>query len=233
MTHARPAYDDSAELRQRAATVTAELRRLYGRRTPRSTRHPTDCLIGTILSQHTADRNSSVAFARLMARYSTWEEIAYADESELADTIRCAGLGNIKARRIQDALRAIEARRGSMDLAFLKALSLEEARAWLTGLPGVGPKTAACVLLFACGHPALPVDTHVHRLARRLGLIGPRVSAERAHAELERLVPREDAYDFHVNLIAHGRQVCLAREPRCGACALHELCEYYAGEAVA
>src|SRR5207302_658738 len=120
------------------------------------------------------------------------------DEAKLADTIRCAGLGNIKARRIQEALRAIEERFGSMDLDFLKALPLEEARVVLRDLPGVGPKTAACVLLFSCGHPALPVDTHVHRLARRLGLIGPRVSAERAHEELERLVPPDDAYDFHV-----------------------------------
>lgn len=233
MTHVAMKPETPARLRGRAVMITEELRRLYGRRIHHPGGRPTDCLIGTILSQHTADRNSSAAFARLKDRFATWEEIAYADEVELAETIRCAGLANIKARRIQESLRAIESLRGSMDLDFLKRLSLDEARDWLRDLPGVGPKTAACVLLFSCDHPALPVDTHVHRLARRLGLIGPKVSADGAHTVLEQLVPREDAYDFHVNLITHGRQICLAREPRCGVCTLQRLCAFYSGEAAA
>lgn len=216
-----------AELRDHAAAITEILRELYGRRTGRSSRHPTDSLIATILSQHTADRNSHAAYDRLEARYASWEEIAYGDERELAETIRVAGLANIKARRIQETLRALDERYGSMDLGFLRDLPLQEARAILLSLPGVGPKTAACVLLFSCDLPALPVDTHVHRLAKRLGLIGPRTSAERAHDELERLVPPDDAYDFHVNLIAHGRQMCHARDPKCALCPLQHLCTYH------
>jgi endonuclease-3 len=145
---------------------------------------------------------------------------------QLAAIIRVAGLANIKARRIQDALLALESQYGTLDLDFLKDLPLEEARNVLLGLPGIGPKTASCVLLFSCGHPALPVDTHVHRLAQRLGLIGRKDSAERAHIELSRLVPLSDVYDFHVNLISHGRQVCHARNPSCDVCILRSDCTY-------
>jgi endonuclease III len=212
----------------RAAELTEALREMYGRRIPGARRHPTDSLIATILSQHTADRNSGEAFSRLEARYATWEEIACADPRELAETIRCAGLANIKAARIQATLHALEERYGTMDLGFLRDLSLDEAREALRGLPGVGPKTAACVLLFSCGLPALPVDTHVHRLAQRLGLIEQGVSAERAHVELERMVHPGDVYDFHVNLIAHGRRVCLARDPRCSVCPLQSQCRWFA-----
>ena len=213
----------------RARALTETLRALYGSRDRSFRQHPTDSLIATILSQHTADRNSGAAFLRLGERYETWEEIAYADPDELAETIRCAGLANIKAARIQATLHALQDRYGTMDLGFLRDLPLEEAREALRDLPGVGPKTAACVLLFSCGLPALPVDTHVHRLALRLGLIEKGVSAERAHVELERLVEPDDVYDFHVNLIAHGRRVCLAREPRCSMCPLQKECAWYAG----
>jgi endonuclease-3 len=198
----------------------------------RGKRHPTDSLIATILSQHTADRNSGAAFAALQERYSSWQEIASAPIKELAATIRSAGLANIKARYIKSVLMALQVRYGSMDLTFLRDISMDEAREILRSLPGVGAKTAACVLLFSCDHPALPVDTHVHRVARRLRLIGPQVTAEQAHRELERLVPPKDVYDFHVNLIRHGRRVCLAREPRCGKCVLQADCAYFhsAGE---
>lgn len=211
----------------RARRVTAHLRDEYGRNAARAVRSPTDSLLATILSQHTADRNSGAAYRRLEARYQTWEEVAHADLRELADTIRVAGLANLKAVRIQAALQAIAAMRGDMDLSFLRELPLSEARDLLLSLPGVGPKTAACVLLFSCGLPALPVDTHVHRLARRLGLIGERDSAERAHDVLERMVPAEDVYDFHVNLVRHGRAVCHARNPQCGVCVLQQDCEYF------
>jgi endonuclease-3 len=143
--------------------------------------------------------------------------------------IRPAGLANQQTRHIQAALTEIERRYGHMNLGFLRDLPLHEARQILITLPGVGPKTAACVLLFSCGLPALPVDTHVHRLGKRLGLIGQDVSAEKAHDALERIVPSEDVYDFHVNLIAHGRRVCAAREPRCGSCVLQHLCVHYRG----
>lgn len=212
------------------AWIIERLREEYGSGTAQGAGDPTDCLIRTILSQHTADRNSSVAFAMLKERYPLPDDVERADVGELAATIRFAGLGNLKARRIQKVLRTLRSRFGTTDLRFLRSASLAEAREILLALPGVGPKTAACVLLFSCSHPALPVDTHVHRLARRLGLIGPRDSAERAHDELEALVPVDDVYDFHVNLIRHGRQVCVARDPRCGACVLQRGCRYFHGE---
>lgn len=209
--------------------MTERLREEYGSHQPRLNTHPTDSLLATILSQHTADRNSHAAFAALQGRYDSWEEIAFADETELANTIRCAGLGNLKARRIQEALRALEARFHTMDLGFLDRLPMDEARSILQSLPGVGPKTASCVLLFSCGRPALPVDTHVHRLARRLGLISASTSAEAAHDLLEAVVATEDVYDFHVNLVAHGRRVCHARNPECQVCILSDLCDFYGG----
>lgn len=219
--------ESEADLAERAVRINNRLREVYARHRPRTRRHPTDSLIATILSQHTADRNSHLAMERLMDRYQSWEEIAYADALELAGVIRPAGLANIKASRIRETLREIERRRGDMDLSFLCDLPLEEARRELESLPGVGPKTAACVLLFACDLPALPIDTHVHRVARRLGLIGRKTTAERAHVELGALVAAEDVYDFHVNLIAHGRAVCASRDPHCGECALQTQCAYH------
>jgi endonuclease-3 len=220
-------------LRQKVRRVVERLREAYGSRQPRFDLHPTDELIATILSQHTSDVNSHRTFRDLKARFPGWREVVEADTAELAETIRSAGLGNIKAERIQSALREIERRFGTMDLGFLKDLPLDQAREALRGVPGIGPKTSACVLMFSCGLPALPVDTHVHRVALRLGLIRAGTSADRAHDELERLVPAADVYDFHVNLIAHGRRVCMARRPRCQDCSLRDLCVYYAESASA
>jgi endonuclease-3 len=142
--------------------------------------------------------------------------------------IQSGGLAQVKAPRIQAVLRRIWEERGSFDLDFLRTEPLDQARAWLTGLPGVGPKTAACVLLFSCGRPALPVDTHVHRVARRLGLVPDRVSAEGAQLLLEAMVPPDDYYAFHLNLIRHGREVCKAPRPRCEVCVIRAWCAYYA-----
>lgn len=214
--------------RKRVATIIALLRQTYGHHTPSFSTHPTDSLIATILSQHTSDINSGRAFAALKITYPTWDSVSEADPAVLAEAIRSAGLGRMKAERIQAALTEIERRFGTMDLKFLRDLPLHEARAALKGVPGVGPKTAACVLMFACGHPALPVDTHVHRVAERLGLIGRKVSADRAHDVLEPMVPAEDVYDFHVNLITLGRRICLARRPRCEICPLQNCCQYFA-----
>jgi endonuclease-3 len=181
-------------------------------------------LVLTILSQHTNDTLSGKAFARLLAEFPDWDAIADAPTDAVAAAIRDGGLARQKAPRIQAVLRRIRAERGGYDLGFLRALPLDEAKRWLQGLPGVGPKTAACVLMFALGRPALPVDTHVYRVSRRLGLIGARVTEARAHAVLEPLVPPEDVFAFHVALIKHGRYTCTARAPRCDACPLNDLC---------
>ncbi|MBV9791354.1 MAG: endonuclease III [Chloroflexi bacterium] len=208
--------------------VNGRLHEVYGPRERYSARDPLEELILTILSQNTSDRNSGRAWRILQSRYRTWDEVLAAETSELYDAIKSAGLGNIKAPRIQNVLHEILDRRGSFDLHFLRDLPLAEAKRWLTSLPGIGPKTAACVLCFACDMPALPVDTHVHRVSLRLGLIGPKVGADAAHDLLEQAVPPEDVYAFHVNMILHGRQICHAQRPECGRCPLADLCDYYA-----
>jgi endonuclease III len=199
----------------------------YGPRMLNPSGDPLDELIGTILSQNTSDTNSERAHQRLRASYPTWEDVLDASDREIYEAIKPAGLGNIKAPRIRNTLREILKRCGELNLDFLDALPLDEARRWLTSLSGIGPKTAACVLLFALGRPAFPVDTHVHRVMRRLGLIGPKISAERAHELLEAALPPEWVYEFHVGLIRHGRRVCQAQRPRCEDCQLRDLCDYY------
>ncbi|NJO83112.1 MAG: endonuclease III [Blastochloris sp.] len=212
---------------EKVYAVYVRLVEAYGPRTLHAGREPLDELILTILSQNTSDRNSGRAFRMLRAKYATWEEVMDAPTQELYETIKPAGLGNIKAPRIQNTLRAILAQRGELSLDFLDDLSVDEGKRWLTALDGIGPKTAACVLLFALGKPALPVDTHVYRVAQRLGLIGPKVSADKAHDLLERALPPEAIYAFHVDMIQHGRRICHAQRPQCAACPLSEMCDFY------
>ncbi|HID88388.1 MAG TPA: hypothetical protein EYH27_02680 [Anaerolineales bacterium] len=190
-------------------------------------RDPVATLVSAILSQNTNDVNRDRAFERLRARFPTWEAVRDAPLPDLIEAIRPAGLAPTKAPRIQEALRRITEERGEISMDFLSEMGVEEARRWLLSLPGVGPKTAAIVLCFALGKPAFPVDTHVHRVARRLGLIPERASREKAHELLEVVVPREIYYPFHLNLIAHGRAVCHARTPRCEDCVLREECAHY------
>ena len=181
-------------------------------------------LVQTILSQHTSDRNSGRAFAELWRTFRSWEAVLQAPTEQVMASIRQGGLARQKAPRIQAVLAQIWERRGDFDLSFLEALPLEEAKAWLTSLPGVGPKTAAIVLCFALGMPAFAIDTHIHRVTRRLGLIGPRVDATEAHDVLGPGIPAELVFSLHVYLITHGRQVCRARWPSCGRCTLAERC---------
>jgi len=202
----------------------------YGPRRWRGRRDPLDELIMTILSQNTSDTNSGRAYRALRARFPTWRAVRDAPTAEVYEAIRPAGLGNIKAPRIQQTLRAIEERTGNLSLDTLDAMPTDEARDWLTSLDGIGPKTAACVLMFALGRPALPVDTHVHRVSRRLGLIGPRVGAEAAHHLLEAALEPEMVYPFHLNMIQHGRLVCHALRPACERCTLAPICDYRAAE---
>jgi endonuclease-3 len=190
-------------------------------------RSPVATLVNTILSQNTNDVNRDTAFERLRERFPTWEQVRDAPEEELVEAIRPAGLGPTKAPRIQGALQRITEREGEITLDFLRQMSTEEAREWLTDLPGVGPKTAAIVLCFALGKPAFPVDTHVHRVSGRLGLIPEGTGREKAHDVLEEIVPKAIYYPFHINLIAHGRTICHARNPACERCPLRSECNYY------
>lgn len=217
-------------------TGTAKVRRVatlldqcYGPRRWRSHGDPIDELVATILSQHTSDLNTERAFASLRARFPAWENVIEAPTEAVADAIRSGGLANLKAPRIQAVLFAIRNRFGSFDLSPLGTKSVTEARTELVTLKGVGPKTASCVLLFSLGRPAMPVDTHVHRVSQRLGLISASTSAEAAHELLERDLGEnvDEVYAFHMNVIAHGRTVCLARRPRCERCVLTECCDYY------
>jgi len=202
----------------------------YGSHPWQPGRDPLATLVSTILSQNTNDLNRDRAFERMRERFPTWEEVRDADPAELVEAIRLAGLANQKGPRIQNALRLITERQGKLNLDFLADMETEEARKWLTSIKGVGPKTAAIVLCFALGRPAFPVDTHIHRVARRLGLIGPKTTREQAHFVLEKLLPAEIYYPFHMNLIAHGRQVCKSQRPRCEVCVLRGHCNSFQGK---
>ena len=199
----------------------------YGSRHWQPDDSPLNVLVQTILSQNTSDTNSKRAFRSLQAAFPSWEDVASANVSEIADAIRSGGLGEIKAGRIKQALADIQQRRGELELEFLKELPLDEARGWLTQLPGVGTKTANCVFLFSLGRPALPVDTHIHRVAKRLGLIDVKTTVEKAHKLLGSLVPPDKVYQFHVLMIEHGRKVCRAQRPRCAECVLRQRCQYF------
>ena len=185
-----------------------------------------DELVATVLSQHTSDVNSERAFAQLKERFPSWEQVADAPEDLVADAIRAGGIANQKARRIKQILIAIEEREGKLDLSRLNECDDAEVESYLRALPGIGPKTAACVLVFSMGRAAFPIDTHVHRMALRLGWIPPGATADRAYDALAPLVPTEIRYDLHVAMITHGRTVCRARQPSCSECVLRDLCPY-------
>jgi endonuclease III len=211
---------------ERIREIRDMLRSYYGR--PRNEPHhaPLDELVLTVLSQNTNDRNRDVAYERLRDRFADWQAVAHAPDGEIEESIRPGGISKVKARRIKAMLGAIEAERGSLDLGFLADAPREEALEFLERLPGVGRKTAACVLLFSFDRPELPVDTHVYRVASRLGLIRPRASFEEAHDVLLAATDPDDVYELHVNLIRHGRRLCTARAPACGECPLLAVCPY-------
>lgn len=206
------------------ARIIDLLTRQYGPPPRRLRRDPTSELVLTVLSQNTSDVNSGRAFARLQAAFPDWQAAMGADVRRVEEAIKPGGLAPTKAPRIQALLAEVWRRQDSFDLSFLADLPLEEARAWLRSLPGVGPKTAACVLLFSLGRPALPVDTHVYRVAKRLGLVPPKASAEKAHGLLEARLEPDEVYPFHIALVQHGRRTCLAQRPRCPSCALRQGC---------
>jgi endonuclease-3 len=179
-------------------------------------------LVLTILSQNTSDLNSERAYARMRERFPTWQDVRDAPEADLVDALRPGGLAAQKAPRIQAVLRELD----GLDLEWLATVPPAEAMDWLVALPGVGPKTASCVLLFSLGVPVMPVDTHIHRIAGRVGLIPPGTSAAAAHAILTEMTPPAQMLEAHLLLITHGRTTCTARRPRCEECVLLDLCDY-------
>jgi endonuclease-3 len=217
---------------QAAQAVHRVLLEKYGEPVWRNPLPPVDELVSTILSQNTNDRNRDRAFTALVERFPTWEAVRDARPEAVIDAIRVAGLANQKGPRIQGVLRAITEERGEINLDFLADMPLGEAMAWLTRFPGVGPKTASIVMLFALGKPAFPVDTHIYRVSGRLGLRPEKISVEEAHQNLgEQFLP-ESYYAAHLNLIRLGREVCTARRPHCEICPLQDLCAFYANQKV-
>lgn len=197
----------------------------YGKPEWASHNPPLDELVLTILSQNTTAANCLKAFENLRANFPTWMDVLAAPSEKVADSIRPGGLAEIRTARIRAILQRIFDERGNMDFA-LDRLPTEEAREYLLGFEGVGPKTAACVLLFSLGRPVFPVDTHVHRIARRVGLIPDKTSADSAHSLLEQMVPPELMYSLHMNTVRLGRELCKPASPRCDICPINQECDF-------
>ena len=196
----------------------------YGPFTHEARLPPTDEMVFTILSQHTSDINSSRAYRSLMETFSSLEAVASADVTDIEKAIALGGLAKIKAPRIKAVLNKILELNGTLDLSFLREMPLKDAKAWLRQLPGIGPKSAGIVLSFSLGMPAMAIDTHIYRVSQRLGVIGPKVSVDKAHEILEEKVKPEEVFNFHVSYINHGRQVCKALRPLCSECVVGEFC---------
>ena len=229
MAKSNPAQgSDRAHLLDKVDVVAERLDAHYGPRLLEPNHKPVAEIVSTILSQHTSDINSGRAYESLKAAFPTWEEVIDAPTPLLAESIRSGGLAGQKAPRIQAVLEAVLEQEGDFDLSFLSKMSVEDARAWLTRINGIGPKTASCVLLFSLGMPAMPVDTHVHRVSLRLGIMPSGMSADAGHVWLESLLgPNADRiFAFHVEMIRHGREICIARNPRCSECFLVDICDY-------
>lgn len=204
--------------------VCSLLESVYGKPECNPKYGPLDELMLTILSQNTSSANYNRAYANLRRTFASWDDVLSADSASIEEAIRCGGLARAKAKSIKSALERVRSEHGKLSLDFLADMQDEEALAYLKRFDGVGLKTASCVLMFALGRPVLPVDTHVHRLSQRLGLIDPSVSAEAAHDILKPMVATDQVYSFHVNLVRHGRQVCKARSPSCDICVMLDIC---------
>jgi endonuclease III len=207
--------------------VIQNLKAVYGVPEGEGGLDPLDVLIETILSQSTTNTNSHRAFASLKRKFPTWEAARRARVTSIEAAIRSGGLAKQKSTRIKQLLNDIYERQGALDLSFLHRAPLEEAVAFLSSFKGVGPKTVACTLLFACNRPIFPIDTHIFRIARRLALIPERCSDEEAHRLMTAMIPAGRFYEVHVNLIRHGRRVCRPQQPACEQCCLVEYCRYY------
>jgi len=215
---------ERARLKKRIRTIVTRLERCHGPRRWRRREDAVATLVGTILSQNTSDTNSGAAFEELTRRFRSWEDLLNAPVPKIAEAIHSGGLAQQKARTIKGALQQIQRDFGRVTLRPLARWDDQRAMHYLTGIAGVGPKTAACVLLFAFGRSVFPVDTHIHRLGRRLGLVPENFSAVRTQQVLQEACPAELVYPFHVLMITHGRRVCRAQRPACGDCVLNDLC---------
>jgi endonuclease III len=227
---AQDAFSQTDEPRaQQAAEVYRRLLAEQGERPHLPRREPMRELISTMLSHRTTHADEELAYTRMWERFGSWEGIRDAPVEALAHEIRSARFPEVKAPNIQKVVGRIIAERGEARIDFLAELSAEEGMRWLTSLPGVGLKTASLVLLFCFAKPVLPVDTHVHRVSGRLGLIGPKVSAEAAHRLLPALLPADShvLFNFHVSMLRHGQRVCVWGTPRCERCVLRDICDYY------
>ncbi len=231
-THARksssaPRLNESHAVEKPIPYIIQNLERAYGVPVNKWTDwDPLDMLVATILSQATSDTNSDRTWDALKRRFPNWDAVLRARTSTLAETIRAGGLANQKARVIRDLLRQIKERTGALTLNFLRDASPDEAVRFLSTFRGIGPKTVACTLLFSCGRDVFPLDTHIFRILRRVGLIPEKCTDARAHEIMNALVPKGKFYSFHVNLIRHGRAVCRPREPLCEQCPIVEYCDY-------
>jgi endonuclease-3 len=225
----RAADTMSSDLKATAETMYTRLLTTYGHQPNVPRREPMHELISTILSHRTTGRNEDLAYERMIKRWGSWEAIRDAPVDELAEAIAPSNFADQKAPRIKAVLRRIIDERGTADIDFLREMPLDAALEWLTSLPGVGPKTASLVLLFCFARPVLPVDTHVHRVSQRVGLIGSKVDPTAAHDLLLPLFPPDPQvlYNFHINTLRHGQKVCIWGTPRCSKCPLTDICNYY------
>jgi endonuclease III len=220
------APDETESSEKPVRYIIQNLERTYGVPENKRASDPLDMLIQIILSQATSDTNSDRTFAALKKRFPTWDALLRARTSTVAETIRAGGLANQKAAVIKDLLRQIKDEHGTLDLSFLQDLSNEEAVRYLSQFRGIGPKTIACTLLFACLKEVFPLDTHIFRILRRVGLIPQKCTDARAHEIMNSIVPPGKFYSFHVNLIRHGRTLCRPRDPLCERCPIVEYCDY-------
>jgi endonuclease-3 len=218
--------DPTPEIIQRGLKIHESLLLFYGKPTWRNPLPPLDELVSTILSQNTNDQNRDKAFSALRGRFKSWDELLTAPEAEIESLIRPAGLAPQKAPRIKKILHTIHAERGDLGLDFLKTETRENASAWLQQFQGVGPKTAAIVLLFSLDIPAFPVDTHIYRVTGRLGIRPEKLTLVQAHPYLERVFPPHSYYSIHLNIIRLGREICHPRKPVCGRCPLQADCQF-------
>lgn len=219
---------DIAALSTKALEVTRRLTEYYGV-AEWSKKDPMSQLVDIILSHRTRDEQTAAAYDALLERFGSWEGVRDAPTQEVEEAIANVNWPEVKAPRLQTIMRQITEERGSLNLDFLRDLPVEEGAAWLNRFEGVGPKTTACVLLFSARLPILPVDTHVHRVSIRLGLIGKKISADTAHDLLQALLPQDSQtiYNFHKGLLRHGQRICVFERPRCGKCPITDLCDYY------